>query len=601
MTDRTSSAPQRVRLRCSRRVAAGRSTRRCSAARWSSTAPESEIWFDSALLGYRSPRWDPDLLQLHEELADKRLSNLKRQDLIERHPQGVLAAPGTGQAATWRMSPRNWACRPRRLRFELSRAGTSFSQVLADFRYALARKLLAHHQRADREHRLSHRLLRAQHLLPRVQALVRHHPGAKCSRAAASAWAGRDQDRRTGRPASAGRPDDWFPFVTQGRQHAGDPCRFRRTRHARTTTASRWPSPTASPPSASTAPRSTMPSDIALIQALVDAAKSAARPARSAPSCCRVPAPRSAPAWTSPAPSPACRKFFKHFATFGVKKRNIFQEVSLCWRELQAPVICRDPRQLLRRRPADRAGRGYPHRHAGVQSCAVMEVKWGLIPDMSGTVLLRELMSLDVAKELTLTGRVVSGSEAQALGSVTRLSDDPQAAARRPKREIINESPDACLPTLPPLQLAMPKQNANWSWFAHVPHEKPLSMMTVWQSSAGIPAAAIRFLQSWRRKKSRATPCWTGQFLRASSRLPRRRATSVCLPAQRPSTRGNSRQRARYLDQFVRLRWRSTDHNLQVTITAELGGATGQPTVRAPPRMKGRNPSRMPTDQTPAN
>jgi enoyl-CoA hydratase/carnithine racemase len=41
-----------------------------------------------------------------------------------------------------------------------------------------------------------------------------------------------------------------------------------------------------------------------------------------------------------------------------------------------------------------------------------MEAKWGLIPDMSGSITLRELVRADVAKELAMTGRVFSGSEA---------------------------------------------------------------------------------------------------------------------------------------------------------------------------------------------
>jgi enoyl-CoA hydratase/carnithine racemase len=47
---------------------------------------------------------------------------------------------------------------------------------------------------------------------------------------------------------------------------------------------------------------------------------------------------------------------------------------------------------------------------------SVMEIKWGLIPDMSGTQTLRHLVRLDVAKELTFTGRIVRGEEAVALG-----------------------------------------------------------------------------------------------------------------------------------------------------------------------------------------
>jgi enoyl-CoA hydratase/carnithine racemase len=74
---------------------------------------------------------------------------------------------------------------------------------------------------------------------------------------------------------------------------------------------------------------------------------------------------------------------------------------------------------------------------------SVMEIKWGLIPDMSGTQTLRHLLRLDIAKELTFTGRIVEGREAATLGLVTRLSDRPHAAALTMAREIAEKSPDA--------------------------------------------------------------------------------------------------------------------------------------------------------------
>jgi|SRR5579884_1079800 len=74
---------------------------------------------------------------------------------------------------------------------------------------------------------------------------------------------------------------------------------------------------------------------------------------------------------------------------------------------------------------------------------SVMEVKWGLIPDMSITRTLPRLVGIDVAKELTYTARVVSGEEAARLGLVTRLSEDPLAAARDLAAEIAERSPDA--------------------------------------------------------------------------------------------------------------------------------------------------------------
>jgi enoyl-CoA hydratase/carnithine racemase len=74
---------------------------------------------------------------------------------------------------------------------------------------------------------------------------------------------------------------------------------------------------------------------------------------------------------------------------------------------------------------------------------SVMEMKWGLIPDMSITRSLPRLVGIDVAKELTYTARVFSGEEALALGLVTHLADDPAAAARGLAAEIASRSPDA--------------------------------------------------------------------------------------------------------------------------------------------------------------
>jgi enoyl-CoA hydratase/carnithine racemase len=74
---------------------------------------------------------------------------------------------------------------------------------------------------------------------------------------------------------------------------------------------------------------------------------------------------------------------------------------------------------------------------------SVMEIKWGLIPDMAGMVLLRGLVRDDVARELTWTGRVLNGEEAVDLGVATRVSDDPYAEALRLAREIAAKSPSA--------------------------------------------------------------------------------------------------------------------------------------------------------------
>lgn len=88
---------------------------------------------------------------------------------------------------------------------------------------------------------------------------------------------------------------------------------------------------------------------------------------------------------------------------------------------------------------------------------SVMEIKWGLIPDMSITQTLREVVRGDVARELTYTGRIVEAPEALALGLVTRVVDQVQAAALELATTIAGKSPDA---------IRAAKQLYNESWYA---------------------------------------------------------------------------------------------------------------------------------------
>lgn len=121
---------------------------------------------------------------------------------------------------------------------------------------------------------------------------------------------------------------------------------------------------------------------------------------------------------------------------------NFAQRVAWIWREVPVPVI------------ASLHGHVYGGglqlalaadlRYATADAkLSVREIKWGLVPDMSGTQTLRHLVRLDVAKELTYTGRTVCGAEAAALGLVTRVEEDPRAAALSTAREIAERSPDA--------------------------------------------------------------------------------------------------------------------------------------------------------------
>ena len=126
----------------------------------------------------------------------------------------------------------------------------------------------------------------------------------------------------------------------------------------------------------------------------------------------------------------------------GLRGTNVFQEACWAWRRLPVPVVA------------------VVHGHclgAGLQlalgadlrvstpdaSWSVREVRWGLVPDMSGTRSLVELVGLDVAKDLTLTARTVTGTEAHRLGLVTRVSDDPHAAAADLVAQIVAHDAEA--------------------------------------------------------------------------------------------------------------------------------------------------------------
>jgi enoyl-CoA hydratase/carnithine racemase len=74
---------------------------------------------------------------------------------------------------------------------------------------------------------------------------------------------------------------------------------------------------------------------------------------------------------------------------------------------------------------------------------SIMEIKWGLVPDMAGTPILASLVRDDILRELTYTGRIFSAQEAMSYGLATRICDDPRAAAFEVAHEIAAKSPDA--------------------------------------------------------------------------------------------------------------------------------------------------------------
>ena len=121
---------------------------------------------------------------------------------------------------------------------------------------------------------------------------------------------------------------------------------------------------------------------------------------------------------------------------------NLPQHIALGWRELPVPVIAAvhgvafggglqialgaDVRLLARD-----------------TRLSIMEIKWGIVPDMAGFVLTRGLLRDDVLRELTYTGRIVGAEEAVSLGLATRVCDDPLAQARALAQAIAGHSPNA--------------------------------------------------------------------------------------------------------------------------------------------------------------
>ena len=73
----------------------------------------------------------------------------------------------------------------------------------------------------------------------------------------------------------------------------------------------------------------------------------------------------------------------------------------------------------------------------------VLESKYGLVPDLAITQTLPHLVPQDIAMELTMTGRVFSGSDAVDYGLATRLANEPLVEALGLAREMANRSPNS--------------------------------------------------------------------------------------------------------------------------------------------------------------
>ncbi|ODU22066.1 MAG: enoyl-CoA hydratase [Sphingomonas sp. SCN 67-18] len=121
---------------------------------------------------------------------------------------------------------------------------------------------------------------------------------------------------------------------------------------------------------------------------------------------------------------------------------NLYQHVALGWRELPVPVVAAVHGVAF--------GGGFQimlgadiRITAPDTRLSIMEIRWGLVPDMSGVALMRGLARDDVVRELTYSGRQFDGGAALGYGFATRLSVDPHGEALALAREIASKSPDA--------------------------------------------------------------------------------------------------------------------------------------------------------------
>lgn len=121
---------------------------------------------------------------------------------------------------------------------------------------------------------------------------------------------------------------------------------------------------------------------------------------------------------------------------------NLAQYVAWGWREIPAPVIAAAHGVAFGGGFQILSGADIRYIHPDTR-CAIMEMKWGLVPDMAGYPLWRGNVRDDVLRELTYTNREFTGRDAHAMGFATHLSDTPLNDAMELAKVIANKNPDA--------------------------------------------------------------------------------------------------------------------------------------------------------------
>lgn len=121
---------------------------------------------------------------------------------------------------------------------------------------------------------------------------------------------------------------------------------------------------------------------------------------------------------------------------------NIFQHVAWGWRQLPMPVIGVAHGVVFGAGTQILSGADIRIARPDAR-LSIMEMKWGLVPDMAGLALWRTLVRDDVLRELIYTRREITGDQAARLGLVTRTAEDPLKAALDLAHEIAANSPSA--------------------------------------------------------------------------------------------------------------------------------------------------------------
>lgn len=133
---------------------------------------------------------------------------------------------------------------------------------------------------------------------------------------------------------------------------------------------------------------------------------------------------------------------------------NTFQEACWAYRRLPVPVVAAVHGNCLGGGVQIALGADFRVTDPDAR-WAVLEGRWGLIPDMSGVQALSEHVGMDVAKKLTMTGQAIDGEEAVRIGLATETAPDPHERAQAFVDELLTRSPDA---------LAAAKRLFNGTW-----------------------------------------------------------------------------------------------------------------------------------------